>query len=114
LDESAGKHRSRRIRKGAPWLKTTLVTAAWAAIRTKGSYLRAKFQRIKARRGAKKAIIAIAASILTSVYYMLTRGVPYADLGPTHFDRRDKERAAKRLVRRLTDLGFEVEVRTAA
>lgn len=114
LDESAGKHRSRRIRKGAPWLKTTLVTAAWAAVRTKSSYLRAKFQRLKARRGAKKAIIAIAAAMITSVYYMLTRGVPYADLGPNHFDRRDKDRAAKRLVRRLTDLGFAVEVRAAA
>jgi transposase len=114
LDESAGKHRSRRIRKGAPWLKTTLVTAAWAAVRTKGSYLRAKFQRIKARRGAKKAIISIAAAMLTSVYYMLQRGVPYADLGPDHFDRRDKQRAANRLVRRLSDLGFDVELRAAA
>ena len=114
LDESAGKHRSRRIRKGAPWLKTTLVTAAWAAVRTKGSYLRAKFQRIKARRGAKKAIIAIAAAMITSVYYMLTRGVPYADLGADHFDRRDKQRAATRLVRRLSDLGFDVELRSAA
>jgi transposase len=114
LDESAGKHRSRRIRKGAPWLKTTLVTAAWAAVRTKSSYLRAKFQRIKARRGAKKAIIAIAAAMLTSVYYMLTRGIPYADLGPDHFDRRDKTRAANRLVRRLSDLGFDVELRSAA
>jgi transposase len=114
LDESAGKHRSRRIRKGAPWLKTTLVTAAWAAVRTKSAYLRAKFLRIKARRGAKKAIIAIAAAMLTSVYYMLQRNVPYADLGPEHFDRRDKQRAAKRLVKRLTDLGFDVDLRAAA
>jgi transposase len=114
LDESAGKHRSRRIRKGAPWLKTTLVTAAWAAVRTKSAYLRAKFLRIKARRGAKKAIIAIAAAMLTSVYYMLLRGVPYTDLGPEHFDRRDKQRTAKRLVKRLTDLGFDVNLRAAA
>jgi transposase len=114
LDESAGKHRSRRFRKGAPWLKTTLVTAAWAAVRTKSAYLRAKFLRIKARRGAKKAIIAIAAAMLTSVYYMLQRNVPYADLGPEHFDRRDKQRAAKRLVKRLTDLGFDVDLRAAA
>jgi transposase len=114
LDESAGKHRSRRIRKGAPWLKTTLVTAAWGAVRTKGSYLRAKFQRIKARRGGKKAIIAIAAAMLTSIYYMLQRGVAYADLGPDHFDHRNKQRAATRLVRRLSDLGFEVELRGVA
>jgi transposase len=70
LDESAGKHRSRRIRKGAPWLKTTLVSAAWAAVKTKGSYLQAQFQR---RRGAKKAIIAVAASMLTAATSSVTR-----------------------------------------
>lgn len=61
LDESASKHRSRRIRKGAPWLKTTLISAAWAAVKTKGAYPQAQFQRLRARRGAKKAIIAVAA-----------------------------------------------------
>src|SRR5439155_26360741 len=70
LDESAGKRRSTRIRQGAPWLKTTLVTAAWAATRKKDSYLRAQFLRIKSRRGAKKAILAVANSILPAAYYM--------------------------------------------
>jgi transposase len=114
LDESAGKHRSTRIRKGAPWLKTTLVSAAWAAVRTKGSYLQAQFQRLRARRGPKKAIIAVAASMLTAAYHILRDAVPYKDLGPEHFTRRNKEHAAKRLKKRLEDLGFSVEVRPAS
>jgi hypothetical protein len=72
-DESAGKRRSTRIRKGAPWLKTTLIQAAWAASRSKDTYLHALFHRLKARRGAMKAIVAVAASMLRSAYYMLTR-----------------------------------------
>ena len=113
LDESAGKHRSTRIRKGAPWLKTTLVSAAWAAVKTKRTYLQAQFQRLRARCGAKKAIIAVAASMLTAVYYILRDSVPYKDLGPEHFTRRNKDHAAKRLKKRLEDLGFTVEVRPA-
>jgi transposase len=113
LDESAGKHRSTRIRKGAPWLKTTLVSAAWAAVKVKGTYLQAQFQRLRARHGAKKAIIAVAASMLTAAYYILRDGVPYKDLGPEHFTRRNKDHAAKRLKKRLEDLGFTVEVRPA-
>jgi transposase len=66
-DESAGKRRSNRLRKGAPWLKTTLVQCAWAAKNKKDSYLQAQFYRIKARRGPKKAIMAVAASILTAM-----------------------------------------------
>jgi len=113
LDESAGKHRSTRIRKGAPWLKTTLVSAAWAAVKTKGSYLQAQFQRLRGRRGPKKAIIAVAASMLTAAYHILRDGVPYKDLGPDHFTRRNKDYAAKRLKKRLEDLRFTVEVRPA-
>jgi transposase len=113
LDESAGKRRSTRTRRSAPWLKTTLVQAAWAAVRTPG-YLRARFHRLKARRGARKAIVAVAASILTAAYHMLKHGVPYRDLGADHFDRRDKSRLAKRLLRRLQELGVQVEVRAAA
>jgi transposase len=107
-DQSAGKRRSTRIRKGAPWLKTTLIQAAWAAVRTKNSYLRALFHRIKARRGAMKAIVAVAASMLRSAYYMLTRRVPYHDLGASHFDARQRTRAATRLLKRLKELGIEV------
>ena len=109
-DESAGKRRSSRIRKGSPWLKTTLVQCAWAAARTKGSYLQAQFHRIRARRGPKKAIVAVAASILTAIYHMLKDGTMYQDLGPNHFDRRDNERQKRRLVQRLADLGYAVEL----
>jgi hypothetical protein len=69
LDESAGKRRSTRTRQSAPWLKPTLITAAWAATRKKDGYLRAQFLRIKSRRGAKKAIFAVASSMLTAAYY---------------------------------------------
>lgn len=113
-DESAGKRRSTRVRKGAPWLKTTLVTAAWAGVRTKDSYLRSQFLRIKARRGAKKAILAVAASMLTACFHMLRDGVEYRDLGSAHFDRHDKNKTISRLVRRLHDLGCDVEVKHAA
>jgi transposase len=113
LDESAGKRRSTRIRQGAPWLKTTLVTAAWAATRKKDSYLRAQFLRIKSRRGAKKAILAVAHSMLTAAYHMLRDGVEYHDLGSQHLAHRDKDQVAKRLIQRLRDLGVVVEVKAA-
>ena len=83
-------------------------------MRTKDSYLRAQFLRIKSRRGAKKAILAVAASMLTAAFYMLRDGVEYRDLGPDHFDRRDKTKTINRLVRRLTDLGCEVEIKPHA
>ena len=70
-DESAGKRRSTRMRKGAPWLKATLIQCAWAAARKKDSYLQALFHRLRARRGAKKAIGAVAASMLTAAYHMI-------------------------------------------
>lgn len=109
-DESAGKRRSTRMRKGGTWLKTTLVSAAWAAVRTKGSYLQSQFLRLKARRGAKKAILAVAASMLTAAYHMLKNGVEYHDLGADHFTRRDRSKAILRLVRRLNDLGCDVQL----
>jgi len=109
-DESAGKRRSSRVRKGAPWLKTALVTAAWAAVRAKNTYLQAQFHRLRSRRGAKKAILAVAASMLTAAYHMLKNGMPYHDLGAEHFSSRDRSKAILRLVRRLNDLGCEVHV----
>jgi transposase len=114
LHESAGKRRSARTRPGAPWLKTALVQAAWAAARTPNTYLHAQFLRLKARRGPKKAILAVAASMLTAAYHMLKHGVDYRDLGADHFTRRDKTKLANRLIRRLRDLGLEVEIRAAA
>jgi transposase len=113
LDESAGKRLSTRTRPSNPWLKTTLVQAAWAASRKKDGYLRAQFLRLKSRRGPKKAILAVAASMLTAAYHMLKHDVDYRDLGADHFDRRDKAKLAHRLVQRLQALGFAVEARAA-
>jgi transposase len=112
-DESAGKRRSTRLRRGGHWLKTTLVQAAWAAVRVKGGYLQAQFHRIRARRGAKKAIIAVAASMLTAIWHMLRHGTEWQDLGATHFDRADAQKTANRLIRRLQEIGFKVQVATA-
>ncbi len=109
-DESAGKRRSNRLRNGAPWLKTTLVQCAWSASRKKASYMQAQFHRLRARRGAKKAVCAVAASILTAIFYMLKNGTCYHDLGPDHFDRRSKQQQTKRLLKRLADLGFAAQL----
>ena len=113
LDESAGKRLSTRTRPSNPWLKTTLVQAAWAAARTKDTYLRAQFLRLKSRRGPKKAILAVASSMLTAAYHMLKHDLDYRDLGADHFDRRDKTKLAHRLLQRLQELGLTVEVRAA-
>ncbi len=109
-DESAGKRRSTRMKKGAPWLKTTLIQCAWAATRKKNSYLQAQFLRLRSRRGAKKAIGAVASSMLTAAYHMLKDGAFYQDLGPEHFDRRAKGKHVLHLVHRLQNLGFEVQI----
>jgi len=109
-DESAGKRRSNRMKKGARWLKTTLIQCAWAATKKKGSYLQAQFLRVRSRRGDKKAIGAVAASILTAAYHMLKNGTFYQDLGPNYFDKRAKGKHALRLVNRLRNLGFDVQI----
>ena len=105
-DESAGKRRSTRLRKGAPWLKTTLIQCAWAGARTKASYLHAQYRRLAQRRGPKKAICAVAASILTAAFHMLRDGVAYRDLGPDHLQQNAPHTQATRLARRITKLGF--------
>jgi transposase len=110
MDQSAGKQRSTRIRDGAPWLKTVLVQCAFAASRKKDSYLRSQFLRLKGRRGPKKAAIAVASSMLTAAYYMLRDNVDYKDLGANHFDKADKSKTAQRLVQRLRNLGFGVQL----
>jgi transposase len=114
LDESAGKRRSTRVKKGAPWLKPVLVQCAWAAARKKNSYFQAQFLRLKARCGPKKAAVAVAASILTTAYNMLADGTCYQDLGADHFARRDPARTAAKLANRIRSLGFEVDIRAAA
>jgi transposase len=110
LDESAGKRKSTRTRKGACWLTTVLVQAAWAAVRTKNSYYRAQFLRLRARRGPKKAIVAVAASMLTAIYYILRDGVEYRELGGQYFERLDRSKVTQRLVKRLQDLGYQLHL----
>lgn len=113
-NESAGKRKSSRLRKGAPWLKTMLVQCAWAAKRTKDSYYRAQFFRLQAKRGPQKAICAVAASILTAIYHILKHGTEHHDLGSAHFDRRPVEVKASRLVAHLKKLGFTVQLQPIA
>jgi transposase len=113
-DESAGKRRSTKMRKGAPWLKTTLIQCAWAASTAKDSYLRSLYHRVKARRGGKKAVCAVAASILTAIWHMLRDGTFYQDLGPDHFKRRSSSRQTKNLVARLEGLGYQVQLKPLA
>jgi transposase len=114
LDESAGKRRSTRVRKGAPWLKPVLVQCAWGAARSKGTYYQAQFFRLKARRGPKKAAIAVAASLLTAAYHMLKNGTFHQDLGADFLVKRDKVRIATKLANRIKDLGYDVSFTPAA
>jgi transposase len=113
LDESAGKRRSARVRHGAPWLKPVLVQAAWVAVRNRDGYPYAQYQRLKSRRGPKKAIVAVAASLLTAAYFILRDDVEYRDLGAHYFDRRNATRAATRLTKRLVALGYQVQLTPA-
>ena len=113
-NESAGKRKRTRLRKGAPWLKTMLVQCAWAAKRAKNSYYKAQFFRLKARRGPQKAICAVAASILTAIYHMLKNGTIHKDLGVAYFDRQSPESKAKRLARQIAKLGYEVTLQPTA
>lgn len=113
-NESAGKRKSSRLRKGAPWLKTMLVQCAWSASRKTGSYYKAQFHRLRGRHGPKKAVCAVAASMLTAIYHMLKDGVAHCDLGADHFDRRSTEIKAKRLVDQLANLGFAVQIQPIA
>lgn len=112
-DQSAGKHRSTRTRRGQ-WLKAALVQAAWAAVRQRDTYLHAQFHRLRSRRGAKKAIVAVAASMLTAAYYILRDDTTYQDLGGDYFARRTQTKGAYRLVQRLQQMGYTVQLTTAA
>jgi transposase len=114
LDESAGKRRSTRVRKGAPWLKPVLVQCAWGAARSKGTYYQAQFFRLKARRGPKKAAIAVAASLLTAAYHMLKNGTFHQDLGADFLVKRNKARIVTKLASRIKDLGYDVSITPAA
>jgi transposase len=112
--QSAGKQRSGRARKGNVHLRTILVGAALAAARTKDSYLRDKFHRLRARRGAKRAMLAIAHKILIAAYHMLAHHVDYRNLGATYLDQLDQTRTVANLTRRLERLGYTVSIQPTA
>jgi transposase len=113
-NESAGKHFSGKTRKGSKWLRTTLSQAANAAARSKGTYLAAHYARIKGRRGHKKAIVAVAHSILVIAWHLLTRNQPYTDLGADYFlERQNSEAYRNRLVRQLERMGHKVTLEPA-
>ena len=109
-DESAGKRRSGRTRRGSPFLRAALAEAAWAAGRTKDTYLGAQFRRLAARRGRKRAVVAVGHSILVIAHHLLQDQTDYADLGPLYFDQRDPAALQRRLVQRLERLGLTVTV----
>lgn len=113
-NESAGKKRSGKSRKGNVFLKTALVTAAITGSRRRGTYLTEKYRRLAARRGKMRAAVAIAHKILVSVWHMLTDGTFYQDLGAGYLDRQDRERTSKHLVRRLAAMGFNVQLQEKA
>ncbi len=105
-DQSAGKRKGGKTRKGNKWLRRTLIEAARGASRKHGSYLQAQFRRVKYRRGDKKAAVAVGHSILVIGYHMLTRQEPYHELGPAYFDEKRRERAKRRALAQLDALGF--------
>jgi transposase len=109
-DESAGRQRSGRTRKGNRWLRAALVQAAQAAARTKQTFLAAQYHRIAARRGKKKAIVAVAHSLLIIAYYVIARREPYRELGADYVDQQRPIATANRLVKRLRGLGYEVQL----
>ena len=113
-NESAGKRKSSRITKGNVYLKTALVEAANAAARAKGTYLRDKFYRLKARRGYKRALVAVAHKILIAIYHIFSQNVSYNDLGDLYLDKLNKHHLTRNLVHRLERLGFEVTLHLKA
>ena len=107
-NESAGQRKPADARTGNPYLKTALCNAAIAASRKRGSFFKAKYHKLKSRRGGGRAALAIAHKLIVCVYHMLSTKAGYRELGEDYFDKRDTQRAARRYVRRLRDLGFSV------
>lgn len=112
-NESAGKRKSGRTGKGNPWLKSALVEASHAAARTKDKYLSAQYHRLAARRGTKRAAMAVAHSLLTVIYYMLRDGSDYRELGGNYFDQRNRYSTIQRSVQRIERLGYTVTLEVA-
>jgi transposase len=112
--ESGGKRLNGTTRKGNKWLRQVLIEIAHAAAKTKGTYLAAQYRRIAARRGKKRALVALGHTILVIVYHILTRQQPYHELGAAYFDQMDRHRVEQRLVRRLERLGYAVNLQPLA
>jgi transposase len=112
-DESAGKRRSSHIGAGNPWLRGTLVEAAWAASHAKQTYLAGQYRRLAARRGTKRALIAVAHTILIIAYRIIRDGTTYEDLGSNYYDERDRQATLRRSLQRLERLGYKVTVEAA-
>jgi transposase len=108
--ESAGKQQSGKTRSGNKWLKAALVEAAQAVARTRGTYLAAQYRRLAVRRGKQKASVAVGHSLLVIAHQLLAHGHEYDDLGANYFDERDRQLVQRRLVRRLEDLGYRVNL----
>jgi transposase len=114
-NESAGKHRSTATRHGSPWLTSALVEAAWSAVRSKNCYLAVRYWRIAKRRGQQRALIAIAHTILVICWHILTEGTTYSELGTDYLAGRDHpDHRRRNLVRQLEQLGYRVELTSAA
>jgi transposase len=107
-NESAGKRKSGKTHKGNRWARRALCEAAWVAAKAKHSYLSAQFRRLAAARGTKRAVVAVAHTMLTIGYHRLQRGTTYQDLGSNYFDQRHTLRTTKRMVKRLEALGHRV------
>jgi transposase len=112
-NESGGKRFSGHIGQGNPWLRSALVEAAWAASHTKNTYLSAQYHRLAARKGGKRAVIAVAHTILVTIYHMLRKEAKYRDLGGNYFDERDRHQSVHRAVRRIERLGYIVTLEAA-
>ncbi len=113
-NESAGKRKSGKTGKGDVWLRTALTEAAQAASHTKDTYLASQYQHLAARRGKKKAIVAVAHSILRIVWHLLDHDCEYVDLGSRFLEERDRQQIERRLVRRLERFGYTVKLEPAA
>jgi transposase len=111
-NKTGGKSKSGRTTKGNRWLRTALVQAAWAASHAKGSYFHAQFRRLVGRRGKKRALVAVAHSLLVVIHVLLSTGAEYEDLGADYFDRRDEDRIVRSHVNRLERLGYKVTLET--
>ncbi len=107
-NESAGKRRTGRTRRGSSWLRQCLIEAAHGAARAKNKYLSSQYHRLAARRGKKKAQVAVGHSILVIAYHLLTRRQAYSDLGANYFDERDRQAVTNRSGKRLQRLGYKV------